>query len=148
MRIASPAGALPVPTAAWAELPVSRAGGTTPEGAAVPTDSDLGKGRHQCLANGGAHPWGEAARVGDPCTQINIGCRPYLRWWTEILCEVTRMLSPTFGLVVTNTYSAAGPADTGTPRSDDTRYRTFLRAFNLMDLKDLHLVPPHIYSCF
>ena len=51
-------------------------------------------------------------------------------------------------LVVTDTNSAARPADRGTPWPDDTGYRTFLRAFNLKDLVYLHPVPPETYCCF
>ena len=51
------------------------------------------------------------------------------------------MVDPTSVPVVTDTNSLAQPEDRGTPRLDDTRYRTFLRAFNPRDLVDLHLVP-------
>ena len=79
---------------------------------------------------------------------INIGCEPYVRWWAEIRREVTRMVDPTSVLVVGDTNSAAQPADRGTPRPDDMGYHTFLRAFNLRDLVDLHPVPTETYSCF
>ena len=62
--------------------------------------------------------------------------------------EVTRMVDWTSVLVVTDTNWAARPQDRGTPRPKDTGYRTFLRAFNLRDLVDLHPVPPETYSCF
>ena len=61
---------------------------------------------------------------------------------------LTRMVDPTSILVVTNTNSAARPADRGTPHPHDTSCRTFLRAFNLRNLVDLHPVPPETYSCF
>ena len=57
-------------------------------------------------------------------------------------------MDPATVLVVTDTNSAARPADRGTPRPDDTGYRAFLRAFSLRDLVDLHPVPQGTYSCF
>ena len=80
--------------------------------------------------------------------QINIGHGPYVRWWATIWREVACLVDPTTVLVVTDTNSAARPADWGTPRPEDTGYRTFLRAFSLRDLVDLHPVPQGTYSCF
>ena len=80
--------------------------------------------------------------------QTNIGCEPYVRWWADIWREVTCIMDPTSVQVLIHTNSAARPADRGTPRPDDTSYRTFLLAFNLKDLVDLHPVPPGTYSCF
>ena len=80
--------------------------------------------------------------------KINIGCEPYVRWWATIWREVTRMVDPALVLVVADTNSAAWVADRGTPRPDNTGYRTFLRAFNLRGLVDLHPVPAETYSCF
>ena len=57
-------------------------------------------------------------------------------------------MDPATVLVVTDTNSTARPADRGTPHRDDTGYRSFLRAFNLRDLVDLHPVPHGTYSCF
>ena len=57
-------------------------------------------------------------------------------------------MDPTTVLVVTDTNSAARPADRGTPRPEDMGYRTFLRAFKLRDLVDLHPVLQGTYSCF
>ena len=91
--------------------------------------------------------WGKHHVLAAHAPQINIGCEPYVRWWADIWREVPRIVDPTSVLVVTDTNSAARPADRGTPRPDDTRYRAFLRAFNLRDLVDLHPVPPETYSC-
>ena len=66
----------------------------------------------------------------------------------DIWREVTCIVDPTSVLVVTNTNWAARPVDRGTPRPDDIGYWTFLWAFNLKDLVDLHPVPPETYSCF
>ena len=86
-------------------------------------------------------PWGKHHVLAALAPQINIGCEPYVRWWAEMWREVTRMVDPTSVLVVADTNSAAWPVDRGTPRPDDMGYRTFLRAFNLRDLVDLHPVP-------
>ena len=88
-------------------------------------------------------PWGKHHVLAAHAPQINIGCEPYVRWWADIWREV-----PTSVLVVTDTNSAARLANKGTPRPDDTGYCTFLRAFNLRDVEDLHPVPPETYSCF
>ena len=40
------------------------------------------------------------------------------------------MVDPASVLVVAGTNSAARPVDRGTPRPDDTGYRSFLRGFN------------------
>ena len=93
-------------------------------------------------------PWGKHHMLAAHAPQINIGCEPSVRWWAYIWREVTCIVDPTSVVVVTDTNSAARPADRGTLRLDDTGYRTFLRAFNLRDLVDLHVVPPETYSCF
>ena len=86
-------------------------------------------------------PWGKHHVLAAHAPQMNFGFEPYVRWWAEIWCEVTRMVDLTSVLVVAHTYSAARRADKGTPRPDDKGYRTFLGAFNLRDLVDLHPVP-------
>ena len=58
------------------------------------------------------------------------------------------MVDPASVLEVADTNSAARPADRGTPRPDDTGYRTFLRAFNLRDLVDMHPISAETYSRF
>ena len=83
-------------------------------------------------------PWGKHHMLAAHASQINIGVEPYVRWWAGIWCEVTCIVDPVTVLVVTDPNSMAQPADQGTPRPDDTCYRTFLQAFNL---KDLHTVP-------
>ena len=93
-------------------------------------------------------PWGRHHVLAAHAPQINIGVEPYVRWWADIWREVTCLVDPATVLVVTHTNSAARPADRGTPRLEDTGYRTFLRAFNLRDLVDLHPVPQGTYSCF
>ena len=93
-------------------------------------------------------PWGRHHVLAAHAPQINIGIEPYVRWWATIWREVTCLVDPTTNLVVTDTNSAARPADRGTPRPEDTGYRTFLRAFNLRDLVDLDPVPQGTYSCF
>ena len=93
-------------------------------------------------------PWGRHHVLAAHAPQINIGIEPYVRWWATIWREVTCLVDRTTVLVVTDTNSAARPADRGTPRPRDTGYRTFLRAFNLRDLVDLHPVPQGTYSCF
>ena len=93
-------------------------------------------------------PWGRHHVLAAHAPQINMGVEPYVRWWATIWREVTCLVDPATVLVVTDTNSAARPADRGTPRPEDTGYRTFLRAFNLRDLVDLHPVPQGTYSCF
>ena len=93
-------------------------------------------------------PWGRHHVLAAHAPQISIGVEPYVRWWAAVWREVTCLVDPTTVLVVTDTNSAARPADRGTPRPEDTGYRTFLRAFNLRDLVDLHPVPQDTYSCF
>ena len=93
-------------------------------------------------------PWGKHHVLAAHAPPINIGCEPYVRWWADICRKVTRIVDSTSVLVVTDTNSAAWPADRGFSRPDDTGYRTFLRAFNLKDLVDLHPVPLEMYSCF
>ena len=93
-------------------------------------------------------PWGRHHVLAAHAPQISIGVEPYVRWWAAVWREVTYLVDPTTVLVVTDTNSAAQPADRGTPRPEDTGYRTFLRAFNLRDLVDLHPVPQDTYSCF
>ena len=93
-------------------------------------------------------PWGQHHVLGAHAPQISIGVEPYVRWWAAVWREVTCLVDPTTVLVVTDTNSAARPADRGTPRPEDTGYRTFLRAFNPRDLLDLHPVPQDTYSCF
>ena len=93
-------------------------------------------------------PWGRHHVMAAHAPQISIGVEPYVRWWAAIWREVTCLVDPTTVLVVTDTNSAARPADRGTPRPEDTGYRTFLRAFNFRDLVDLHPVPQDMYSCF
>ena len=83
-------------------------------------------------------PWGKHHVLAAHAPKINIGCAPYVRSWVEIWREVTGMVDPTLVPVVAYTNSAARPADKGTPRPDDTGYRTFLRVFNLRDLVDVH----------
>ena len=92
--------------------------------------------------------WGKHDVMAAHAPHINIGCEQYVRWWADIWHEVTCIVDPTSVLVVTDTNSAARPADRGTPRPEDTGYRTFLWAFNLRDLVDLHPVPPETYSFF
>ena len=92
--------------------------------------------------------WGRHHVLAAHAPQISIGVEPYVRWWAAVWREVTCLVDPTTVLVVTDTNSAARPADRGTPRPEDTGYRTFLRAFNLRDLVDLHPVPQDTYSCF
>ena len=93
-------------------------------------------------------PWGKHHVLAAHAPQISIGCEPYIRWWAEIWHEVTRMVDRTLVLVVADTNLAARAADSGTARPDDTGYQTFLRAFNLRDLVDLHPVPTETYLCF
>ena len=93
-------------------------------------------------------PWGRHHVLAAHAPQISIGVEPYVRWWAAVWREVTCLVDATTVLVVTDTNSAARPADRGTPRPEDTGYRTFLRAFNLRDLVDLHPVPQDTYSCF
>ena len=93
-------------------------------------------------------PWGRHHVLAAHAPQISIGVEPYVRWWAAVWREVTCLVDPTTVLVVADTNSAARPADRGTPRPEDTGYRTFLRAFNLRDLVDLHPVPQDTYSCF
>ena len=92
--------------------------------------------------------WGKYHVPVAHAPKINIGYEAYVRWWAEMWREVTRMVDPASVLVVADTNSAARPADRGTLRPDDTGYRTFLGAFNLRDLVDLHPVPSETYSCF
>ena len=92
-------------------------------------------------------PWGKHHVLAAHAPHINIGCEPYVWWWAEMWREVTRMVE-TSVLVVGDTNSAARPADKGTPRLDNTGYRTFLRAFNLRDVVDLHPIPVEAYSRF
>ena len=93
-------------------------------------------------------PWGKHHVLAALAPQINIGYEPYVRWWADIWCEVTGIVDPASILVVTDTNSAARPADRGTPCPDDTGYRTLLQAFNLRDLVDLHPAPQATSSCF
>ena len=93
-------------------------------------------------------PWGRHHVLAVHAPQMNIGVEPYVRWWATIWRDVTCLVDPATVLVVTDTNSAARPADRGTLRPEDTGYRTFLRAFNLRDLVDLHLVPQGTYFCF
>ena len=93
-------------------------------------------------------PWGRHHVLAAHAPQISIGVEPYVRWWAAVWREVTCLVDLTTALVVADTNSAARPADRGTPRPEDTGYRTFLRAFNLTDLVDLHPVPQDAYSCF
>ena len=93
-------------------------------------------------------PWGRHDVPAAHAPHFNIGVEPYVRWWAAIWREVTCLVDPTTVLVVTDSNSADQPADRGTPRPEDTGYRTFLRAFNLRDLVDLHPVPQDTYSCF
>ena len=93
-------------------------------------------------------PWGGHHVLAAHAPQINIGIEPYMRWWATVWRDVTCLVDPTTVLVVTETNSAARPADRGTPRPEDTGYYTILRAFNLTDLVDLHPVPQGTYSCF
>ena len=93
-------------------------------------------------------PWRKHHVLAAHSPQINIGVEPYVRWWAGIWREVTFIVDPETVLVVTDTNSAAPPADRGTPRPDDTGYGAFLRAFNLRDLVQLHPVPQGTYSCF
>ena len=93
-------------------------------------------------------PWGRHHVLAAHAPLINIGVEPYVRWWADIWWEVTCLVDPGTVLVVTDTNSAAPPADRGTPRPEDTGYCTFLKAFNLRDLVDLHRVPQGTYSCF
>ena len=92
--------------------------------------------------------WGKHHVLAAHAPHIDIGYEPYVRWWAEIWREVTHMVDPTSAMVVANTNSAARLASRRTPRPDDTGYRTFLRAFNLRGLVDLHPVPPETYSYF
>ena len=92
-------------------------------------------------------PWGKHNVLAAHAPQINIGREPYVRWWAGILRQVTCIVDPATILVVTDTNSAARPADRGTPRPDDTGYRMFLQGFNLRDLVDLHPVPQGTNSC-
>ena len=93
-------------------------------------------------------PWGRQHVLAAHAPQINIGVEPYVRWWADIWREVTCLVDPATILVVTDTNSAAQPADRGNPSPEDTGYCTFLRAFNLRDLVDVHPVPQGTYSCF
>ena len=93
-------------------------------------------------------PWGKHHVLAAHAPQIHIGCEPYVRWWAQIWRKVTRMVDPSSVLVVADTNSAARPADMETPCPDDMGYRTFLRAFNLKELVDLHCVPIEPHSCF
>ena len=70
-----------------------------------------------------------------------------MRWWADIWREITCLVDPTTVLVFTDGNLVVRPADRGTPRPEDTGYHTFLRAFNLKDLVDLHPVPQGTYSC-
>ena len=92
-------------------------------------------------------PWGKHHMPAAHAPQINISCEPYVRWWAGIWREVTCILDPATALRVTNTNSAARPADRGTPRTNDTGYRMFLLAFNLRDLVHVYPVPQETYSC-
>ena len=71
-------------------------------------------------------PWGKHHVLAAHAPQINIGCEPYLRWWADMWCDVTRMLDPTTVLVLTDTKSASRPTGRETPRSHDMDYGTFL----------------------
>ena len=93
-------------------------------------------------------PWGQDHVLAAHAPQINTGVEPYVRWWAGVWREATCIVDSTTVLVVTDTNSAARPADRGTPRPEDTGYRTFLRAFNLTDLVDPHPVPQGTYSYF
>ena len=86
-------------------------------------------------------PWGEHHVLAAHAPEINIGCAPYVRWWAGIWREVICIVDPAAVLEVTDTNSTAPAADCGTPRADDTRFRTFLQAFNLRDLVDLQPFP-------
>ena len=92
--------------------------------------------------------WGKHHVLAADAPELHIGCEPYVRWWADMSHEVTRMVDPTSVLVVTDTNSAFRPTDIGTPRPDDTGYRTFVRACNLTDLGDLQPVPAETYSSF
>ena len=52
--------------------------------------------------------------------QINIGSEPYVQWWAGIGREVTYIVDPKTVVVVTDTNSAARPADRGTPMIQST----------------------------
>ena len=93
-------------------------------------------------------PWDRHHVLVAHAPQISIGVERYVRWWADIWQEITCLKDPTTVLVLTDTNSAARPADRGTLRPEDTGYRTFVRAFNLRALVDLHPVPQGTYSCF
>ena len=58
------------------------------------------------------------------------------------------MIDCTSVALLADTNSAARPEDQSRRRREDVGYRTFLRAFNLRDLVDMHATPPGTYSCF
>ena len=56
-------------------------------------------------------PWGKHHVLAAHAPQIDIGVEPYVRWWGGVWREVTCIVDPATVLVVTNTNSAARPAD-------------------------------------
>ena len=76
-------------------------------------------------------PWRKHHVLAAHAPQIYIGVEPYVRWWTDIWRKVTCIVDAVTVLVVTDTNSAARPADRGTPRPDDTGYGALLWAFGL-----------------
>ena len=57
-------------------------------------------------------PWGKHHVLAAHAPQI--GCEPYVRWWADILLEVTCIVDPASVLMVTDTKSVARP---GEPRA-------------------------------
>ena len=56
-------------------------------------------------------PWGKQHVLPAHLPQINNGCEPYVRWWAGIWREVTYIVDPATVMVVTDTNSAARPAN-------------------------------------
>ena len=109
----------------------------------------LGKEDANALLMHVVTPRGEHHVLAAHALQINIGYEPHARWWADICREVTRILDATSILVVIDTNSAAKLADRGSPRTHETGYPTFVRAFTPRDLVDVHTPPPpETYSCF
>ena len=58
------------------------------------------------------NPWGKHLVVAAHNPRINIPCGPYIMCWTDIPCEVTRIVDRASLLVVADTNLARGQNDT------------------------------------
>ena len=101
-----------------------------------------GKGRWKSPAHGGPQALGKAPCSGGALPTLSSGQGHIPLVVGKHAVPGHRSGGPTSVLLLPDTNSVARPVDRSQPCGEDIGYRTFLQAFNIRALADVHVAPP------